>query len=153
MSEAGVPVATVVRGGPLVVRGAVHVARLERSGERWTLSPDIDAGEHLALCRCGGSSSLPLCDREPPYGCFVEAESSCRPVKPFAWELPDGSMPAMALKPNGPIRVAGGVAVRDGDTGRVVDPGERVSLCRCGASRSQPLCDGSHKVVGYREPR
>ncbi len=71
---------------------------------------------------------------------------------PFAWELPDGSEPAIALKPNGPVRVAGGLPVYDGD-GLLVDPGERVSLCRCGASRCQPVCDGSHKVVGYREPR
>lgn len=153
MSGAGEPVATVVRGGPLIVQGAVRVTRLERGDGGWALSSDIGAGERVALCRCGGSSALPLCDREPPYGCFVEAEPSGRPAKPLAWEVPDGSTPAMALKPNGPIRVAGRVTVRDGDTGRVVDPGERVSLCRCGSSRSQPLCDGSHKVVGYREPR
>ena len=153
MSGSVEPAATVVRGGPLIVDGGVPVTRLQRVDRGWTLSPDLGGTGVVALCRCGASSRLPLCDRKPPFDCFEEAERSDAPVKPFEWELPDGSSPAVALKPNGPIRVAGGLPVREGDTGVVVDPGDRVSLCRCGASRSQPLCDGSHKVVGYREPR
>jgi CDGSH-type Zn-finger protein len=103
-----------------------------------------------ALCRCGRSGSLPLCDQEPPYACFEEPPQGGGPVpKPFRWEVPDPSWPGLALKADGPVRVAGGVPIEadDGLATRV----DRVSLCRCGASRSQPVCDGSHKIVGYRE--
>lgn len=104
-----------------------------------------------ALCRCGRSGSLPLCDREPPYGCFEEEPQGGGPApKPFRWDVPDPSEPGLALKSDGPVRVAGGVPIEtaDGELPRV----NRISLCRCGASRSQPICDGSHKVVGYRDP-
>jgi CDGSH-type Zn-finger protein len=54
----------------------------------------------------------------------------------------------VALKPDGPIRVAGLEPVVYGD--ETVTGYDRVSVCRCGMSRCQPLCDGSHKVVGFR---
>lgn len=152
MSDRDGPVARAVRGGPLIVGGGVPLRRLVRDPQGWRLSSDLGAGAPYALCRCAGSSRLPFCDREPPYGCFEEEAPADVTPKPFVWDLPDGSEPAIALKPDGPVRVAGGVPVYDG-AGVLVDPGERVSLCRCGASRCQPLCDGSHKVVGYREPR
>lgn len=30
-----------------------------------------------------------------------------------------------------------------------VETGERAALCRCGASRTKPFCDGSHKAAGF----
>jgi CDGSH-type Zn-finger protein len=103
-----------------------------------------------ALCRCGRSSSMPLCDGRPPYSCFEEEPQGGGPEpKPFRWDVPDPGRPGLALKPDGPVRVAGGVPIEaeDGELPRV----DRISLCRCGASRSQPICDGSHKVVGFRD--
>lgn len=145
------PAVRVVRGGPLIVEGAVPLTRLERGSAAWALSPVLDTGGVYALCRCGESLSMPFCDRQEPFGCFDEEAPTGSPPKPFVWELPDGSRPAIALKPDGPARVAGGVPVCDAGSGAVLDPGTRVSLCRCGASRTQPLCDGSHKVVGFRD--
>ena len=70
--------------------------------------------------------------------------------KPFRWNVPDPAAPGLALKPNGPVRVAGRVPIEAEGTDPLTE--DRISLCRCGASRSQPVCDGSHKIVGYREP-
>lgn len=37
--------------------------------------------------------------------------------------------------------------------GRPIAPGRRtVALCRCGKSARKPLCDGTHKVIGFRAP-
>jgi CDGSH-type Zn-finger protein len=144
------PSIRIVAGGPLLVEG-VPLYGLERGEDSSRLVERATDEEGYALCRCGASTTKPLCDHEPPYACFDEPAPSGIVPKPFRWDLPDGTRPAIALKPNGPIRVAGGVAVTT-TNGEVVDPGARVSLCRCGASGAQPLCDGTHKVIAFREP-
>lgn len=55
----------------------------------------------------------------------------------------------VALVPDGPLWVTGGVEVRRSD-GRPLERRNRVTLCRCGASKRKPLCDGSHQEVGFR---
>jgi CDGSH-type Zn-finger protein len=138
----------VVPGGPLLVEG-VRLEILRRVDASYEVDP-IGAGDPYAVCRCGRSGSMPLCDRPAPYGCFDEEPPDGPQPAPFRWDVPDpAGPPAIALKPDGPIRVAGGVPVTYGD--RQLPPSDRVSLCRCGASRCQPLCDSSHKIVGYRD--
>ena len=144
------PSIRVVAGGPLLVEG-VRLYRLERGEESSRLIERVTGEAGYALCRCGASTTPPVCDRDAPYGCFDEPTPSGIQPKPFKWDLPDGTQPAIALKPNGPIRVAGGVAITT-TAGDAIDPGARVSLCRCGASGAQPICDGTHKVIGFREP-
>src|SRR5215213_9403267 len=137
----------VVPGGPLLVVG-VPVSVLRRTGDRYVEDPLVGA-EAFALCRCGRSGSMPLCDRAEPYECFEEAPKDGPEPAPFRWDVPDpAGPPAVALKPDGPIRVAGREPITYWDEHVATDG--RVSLCRCGASRSQPLCDGSHKIVGFR---
>jgi CDGSH-type Zn-finger protein len=52
------------------------------------------------------------------------------------------------IMPDGPLWVTGGVPVRTGgDAG--LEARNRVTLCRCGGSKSKPLCDGSHKELGF----
>lgn len=133
----------------MLVRG-LTLQRLEGSHDGWSLASVDGVGDEYALCRCGRSDAMPLCDRDAPYGCFDEPASDGDPEPgPFTWDLPDpNGLPALVLKLNGPVRIAGDVEITYGDAtciGR-----DRWSLCRCGASRCQPVCDSSHKVTGYR---
>ena len=49
---------------------------------------------------------------------------------------------------DGPLLLTGGVRVTRSD-GVEVEVRNRLSLCRCGASENKPLCDGSHRDIGF----
>jgi CDGSH-type Zn-finger protein len=53
----------------------------------------------------------------------------------------------------GPIWVRGGIEIV-GAEGKPYEVRNRVTLCRCGASKNKPFCDGSHAAEGvmFREP-
>ena len=53
------------------------------------------------------------------------------------------------VAPDGPLYLRGDVEIHDGKGELLHDT--RVALCRCGASAHGPLCDGSHKEVGFRD--
>jgi CDGSH-type Zn-finger protein len=57
----------------------------------------------------------------------------------------------LTVKPlaDGPLLVNGNLTIRAG-TGRVAWQGTTVALCRCGASKNKPFCDGSHREVGFK---
>ena len=51
---------------------------------------------------------------------------------------------------NGPLRITGAFNICD-PTGATFDLAGRttISLCRCGHSQNKPLCDGTHKTIGF----
>jgi CDGSH-type Zn-finger protein len=53
--------------------------------------------------------------------------------------------------PNGPLMVRGEFVVQDsrGEPIVIEDSG-MILLCRCGNSERKPLCDGSHKRLGFK---
>jgi CDGSH-type Zn-finger protein len=52
--------------------------------------------------------------------------------------------------PDGPYLVRGEFEVTDHD-GRVIETRRStIALCRCGASRTKPFCDGTHKAIGFK---
>lgn len=53
------------------------------------------------------------------------------------------SQNVIKLEKNGPVYIHGEVVIRDLD-GNVVLEDTRVAMCRCGKSKSKPLCDNSH---------
>jgi CDGSH-type Zn-finger protein len=63
----------------------------------------------------------------------------------------------ISIRPNGPILVSGDFVLKDGEGREFGLAGRRnVALCRCGASKDKPFCDGSHResfqsVVQARE--
>ncbi len=54
------------------------------------------------------------------------------------------------VRPRGPLIVEGEFQVLDesGAPFECPTPG-RVALCRCGASKRKPLCDGAHNRIGF----
>ncbi len=51
---------------------------------------------------------------------------------------------------DGPLWVTGRIPVTTA-SGEELEVRSRVTLCRCGASANKPLCDGSHKEVGFTD--
>jgi len=49
---------------------------------------------------------------------------------------------------NGPILVKGETTVTKG--GGKVTVGENYALCRCGQSKNQPMCDGTHTSCDFK---
>ena len=56
-------------------------------------------------------------------------------------------------RPRGPLVVEGDIELYD-TQGERIDTQDRakVLLCRCGASRNAPLCDGSHNRTNFEAP-
>ena len=52
------------------------------------------------------------------------------------------------VKRNGSVRVTGTVDFVDAE-GNVIETKTDFSLCRCGASKEKPFCDGSHRDAGF----
>ena len=42
-------------------------------------------------------------------------------------------------------------AAPDPSPGRPLETRNRMTLCRCGHSGNKPLCDGTHREIGFRE--
>lgn len=57
--------------------------------------------------------------------------------------------PSVTAYPDGPAMLRGEVELLV--DGEAVARGRRMlALCRCGASTIKPLCDGTHKAIGFR---
>jgi CDGSH-type Zn-finger protein len=53
---------------------------------------------------------------------------------------------------DGPLLVRGEFRLQDQDGIEIFTGRDTIALCRCGKSRIRPLCDGSHKLTGFRAP-
>src|ERR1700691_2286385 len=60
--------------------------------------------------------------------------------------------PEIAPTANGPLHAKGIRALKN-DRGETVDASESIFLCRCGASKNKPYCDGSHSGAGFSDKR
>jgi uncharacterized Fe-S cluster protein YjdI len=56
---------------------------------------------------------------------------------------------SIAPQPDGPLYLRGRVTIVDED-GAVIREDTRVALCRCGASKHKPFCDGTHEQIGFK---
>jgi CDGSH-type Zn-finger protein len=64
---------------------------------------------------------------------------------------PPQRAPMVVVTDNGPYAVSGGIELVDVKFGDGAST-EHYTLCRCGASRNKPFCDGSHWDIGFKDP-
>ena len=73
---------TITPNGPYVVKGGVPLVRMRiiktemEESLAWTKEREYDTGDTYALCRCGGSSNKPFCDRTHLRNGFDGTESA-----------------------------------------------------------------------------
>lgn len=58
--------------------------------------------------------------------------------------------PAATIFSHGPYCIVGGIALND-PTGATPESKEHYTLCRCGASRNKPFCDGTHFRARFKD--
>lgn len=127
----------VVPDGPLYAHGPLTLERVPTRG----------SNTRIALCRCGASKTKPLCDGSHTEAGFTD------PGLLEGEEIhgPESGPCKVVPIPNGPLMMRGWVELRghgaEGDQRRVHD---QVALCRCGASKNKPYCDGSHNKIDFR---
>lgn len=129
----------VAADGPLYVKGELEI--VDGSGSI------VLRDTRVALCRCGASQNKPFCDGRHAEAKFRDAgalaESGTR-----AEEFEAGGRLTVNLAPSGPLLLQGSVEICSAD-GRTSFYGSKAALCRCGASKRKPFCDGSHKEIGF----
>jgi CDGSH-type Zn-finger protein/uncharacterized Fe-S cluster protein YjdI len=100
----------------------------------------------VALCRCGASKNKPFCDNSHEKINFKDSGAigdRGEPLTTLTGKL------SITPAENGPLILSGNISLLNG-SGRVGWTGQKVALCRCGASNNKPFCDGSHVAAGFK---
>ncbi len=56
--------------------------------------------------------------------------------------------PKLIVAKNGPLEIQGGILLKD-DMNSIPESKEHYTLCRCGASKNKPFCDGAHGNIEF----
>ncbi len=136
---------------PVVIDGVEHI-----EGQNLTLLYEGKKCIHARFCVTGGPKVF-LANVKGPWispdaievDRLVEISHAC-PSGAIRYTRKDGKHDEQPPQVNLlAIREAGPYAVR-GDLRLNGEPaGYRATLCRCGASKNKPFCDGSHHEVGF----
>jgi len=92
---------------------------------------------------------------------FIRQVNNCPAGRLVAWDRATGKPIEHALPvsigliedpaegASGPLWLRGGIPVASAD-GFTYEVRNRVTLCRCGASKNKPFCDGSHAAIKFK---
>jgi CDGSH-type Zn-finger protein len=135
-----------------------------------TIGPGLDLTDCEDLCaiarfchRSGDTWTLTEDSADPKARqTAIEEACDCPSGRLLAWDKKTGKpiepnfTPSISLvedsckKVSGPLRVKGGIPVISSDATQY-EVRNRVTLCRCGASKNKPFCDGAHCSVGFSD--
>ncbi len=92
------------------------------------------------------SQIIAMIERCPSGSYTYSLEGRAGDIEP---DLPKQIAVTTEITSNGPIEgplwVSGGIEIERAD-GQPLETRQRVTLCRCGMSKSKPLCDGTHRA-------
>ncbi len=129
----------VACNGPLFVHGELQIEGVDPVAQ-----PGLQF--RAALCRCGASRNKPFCDNSheeidfKDYGAVGERGEGAAGL--------GGALQITPLK-DGPLLCKGNLCLHAA-SGRLAWQGTTAALCRCGASKNKPFCDGSHTKIGFK---
>ena len=133
------PIIDISEKGPFIVKNLEHLNDAE--GQPVEMAKSV-----IALCRCGASKSKPFCDGAHTEIGFIGV-NACAETSGVKEPEEESTSPAeIVVLEDGPLQVCGGIELNG------VEPGSKNQyfLCRCGASKNKPFCDGSHNEVGFK---
>jgi uncharacterized Fe-S cluster protein YjdI/CDGSH-type Zn-finger protein len=130
----------VCRNGPLWIRGDIEIRNFDDT--------IILTDTRIALCRCGSSEIKPLCDKSHMFSFDDQPEY----VKGKTEGGEERGKLIIKLNQNGSYALNGPIEIRELN-GSVLFQGDRVTLCRCGASKKMPFCDESHQRIHFKTDR
>jgi CDGSH-type Zn-finger protein len=84
-----------------------------------------------------------------PAGRLVAWDKQAKQAFEPAFDPSIGLVEDPQMDVSGPIWVRGGILVESAD-GTPYEVRNRLTLCRCGASKNKPFCDGTHASVGFK---
>jgi CDGSH-type Zn-finger protein len=90
-----------------------------------------------------------MASRCPSGRLVVRDQATDKPLEPVL-EPSIGLVEDPTAGVSGPLWVRGRIPIRSED-GAAYEVRNRVTLCRCGASKNKPFCDGSHGRVGFQD--
>ena len=64
----------------------------------------------------------------------------------------DSNKPSIKIKENGSIKVSN-LEVFKNSRNEQISTKEHISLCRCGASKKKPFCDGEHRAIQFDDKK
>lgn len=141
--------------------GAVPNRRTSYAGRRITVHDNRAICAHAGHCT-GSLSAVFRMGQEPwidpdaaAVDAIVAAITQC-PSGALSYSI-EGELqaaptaePLVTVTNDGPYAVAGDLELLGVKFGEGASS-ERYTLCRCGASRNKPFCDGSHWRIGFRD--
>jgi CDGSH-type Zn-finger protein/uncharacterized Fe-S cluster protein YjdI len=128
--------------GPLYLSGDIEIVAQDGG--------PVVRDTRIALCRCGATKNRPFCDGSHWNAGVDEAGRLGEGGTPVVGEdVPAGPL-KVAVGAGGPLFIEGRfvLASASGDVRCELGGAE---LCRCGASRNKPFCDGRHTETESRE--
>jgi len=63
-------------------------------------------------------------------------------------EIDDGESVQIDVASKGPLLIKGKFKITDYN-GKVLETKDKAALCRCGASKNKPFCDGTHNKINF----